>query len=205
MTSAVASRASSQGRWAICLGIALAAGLFMFVPEELLRYERQEKFTAESWRLLTAHLVHLSTSHLFFNLAGLALICELFWKVLPVRHGVAVLLVAACVIDLSLWHFHPEVQWYAGLSGVTHALWAACVTALISQSRTLDKEKHRLLGVVGAALLLLKIAAERMDILIPAAGTDGFPVIEVAHSYGALTGMAYVLLWRQCRRLRSRK
>jgi rhomboid family GlyGly-CTERM serine protease len=195
---------SCQGKWAVCLSIALIAAGLMLFPAEWLRYERQAAFS-ESWRWLTAHLVHLGPLHLVFNLVGLALVCELFWQSLPVRHGVAVMLLAAGIIDLLLWRFHPELQWYAGLSGIVHALWAACVTATLSQGQARDEEKHRLVALLGAALLLLKIIAERMDVLIPAAAAGGFPVVEAAHGYGALTGVAYVLLWHQSQSLTGRK
>ena len=188
----------------MCLSIALIAVCLMLFPEEGLRYEKHAVFS-EGWRWLTAHLVHLGPIHLFVNLAGLALVCELFWQALPVRHAVAVMLFAAGLINLLLWRFHPDLQWYAGLSGIVHALWAACVTATLSQRHAMGEEKHRFVAIVGAALLLLKIIAERMDILIAAVAAEGFAVIEVAHIYGALTGLAYVLLWRQRQRLSCRK
>jgi rhomboid family GlyGly-CTERM serine protease len=195
---------SCQGKWVVCMSIALIAAGLMLFPEEWLRYERHAAFS-EGWRWLTAHLVHLGPLHLVFNLVGLALVCELFWHALPVRHAVAVMLLAAGAINLLLWRFHPDLQWYAGLSGIVHALWAACVTTTLSQGHARDEEKHRLVALLGATLLLLKIIAERMDVLIPAVGTGGFSVIEAAHGYGALTGVTYVLLWRQSQSLTGRK
>jgi rhomboid family GlyGly-CTERM serine protease len=197
-------RLPCQGKWAVCLSIALAAACLTLFPEEGLRYERHASFS-EGWRWLTAHLVHLGPLHLAFNLVGLALVCELFWQALPVRHGVAVMLLAAGVINLLLWRFHPDVQWYAGLSGIVHALWAACVTATLSHWHAMGQKKHRLVAILGTALLFIKMIVERMGILMPEVGAEGFLVIKAAHSYGALTGVAYVLLWRQSQSLSGKK
>lgn len=204
MQAASCQHASRPGKWAACLIIALASACLAPFPEELLRYERHADFS-EGWRWLTGHFVHLGPVHLLVNLAGLMLICELFWSVLPVRHGVVVMLLAACVISLLLWFFHPDLHWYAGLSGVVHALWAACVSATLLLRTAADKQAHRPIAVAGAALLLLKLLCERMDILFPVMMAEGFPVVDVAHFYGAITGLAYVLLWCQSKVLSSRK
>lgn len=194
---------SCRGKWGVCVSIALVAACLTLLPEEWLRYQRQTAFS-EGWRWLTAHLVHLGPVHLLVNVAGLLLVCELFWKALPVRHGVAAMLSAACVINLLLWFLHPDLQWYAGLSGLVHALWAACLSATLLQWQGTRSEQHWF-ALAGAALLLVKLLSERAGILVPALATDAFPVIHHAHSYGAFAGLAYILLWRASRSLCARK
>lgn len=206
MSRLTVSRFSSlRGKWGACVGIALVVISFALFSEAHVRYERQDFFFTEPWRLLTAHLTHLSALHLLFNLVGLVLICELLWHEMPVRHGLAVMLVASGVIDLLLWRWHPEVLWYVGSSGVLHALWAACVTFTLSHERSLGEAKYRLAALVGGALLFVKLTLERMDILFSAVAPDDFLVIDVVHVYGALTGVGYVLIWRQVQRVGRRK
>lgn len=195
---------SCRGKWLVYLTIALLAFCLTLLPEELLRYERHAVFS-EGWRWLTSHLVHLSLSHLAFNLAGLVLVCELFWQALPVRHGVALMLFAACVINLLLWLLHPDLEWYAGLSGIVHALWAACVTTSLLKGHAKGQRHSQFLATLGAALLLAKLIGERMDMPFFSVAAEEFPVIDAAHAYGALAGLVYALLWSQCIGLRDRR
>ena len=116
-------------KWRFCLAVALVALLAACWPDGLmrLRYDRFGLMDGEMWRVVTAHLVHLNRLHVFLNLLGLLLICELQWGALPLRHGIGLLGFSGMAISASLWWLHPELVWYAGLSGALHGLWAGCV------------------------------------------------------------------------------
>jgi rhomboid family GlyGly-CTERM serine protease len=207
---------ASNNKWLFCTAVAVAAFILSYWPQGLLlfRYERMAISSGQLWRLVSAHLVHVNTSHLLLNLGGLLLICELLWSRLPIRHGIGLLASGAAGIDGLLWWLHPEMAWYAGLSGVLHGLWAGCAlatclpltpaTADYHQTATADpvadnaqQSISRWIGIGGLLFLLVKLFLEARHGASPdLEKMIGAPVVSIAHLYGALTGCAYVLLWR---------
>lgn len=182
-------------KWRLCLAVALVALLAACWPDGLmrLRYDRSGLMDGEVWRVLTAHLVHLNRLHLLLNLLGLLLICELQWGVLPLRHGIGLLGFSGAAISASLWWLHPELVWYAGLSGALHGLWAGCVLFGLRPA-TEASLRSRLPYLAGALLLAAKLlmefhggASENTAHLI------GGGVVTVSHLYGALAGAIYIL------------
>jgi hypothetical protein len=137
------------------------------------------------------------------------------WSDLPVVHGLGLLGSAIVGISISLWWLQPELAWYAGLSGVLHAMWAGCALAGCWPAKTCQTMSTassspsgwkalptscaltRRICTAGFMLLVAKLTAEfyfggsqRTAQLI------GGPVVAIAHLYGALIGICYVLLWR---------
>jgi rhomboid family GlyGly-CTERM serine protease len=188
-----------HGKWQFYLMVALAALVAAFWPDGLahLRYDRSALAGGEVWRIVTAHLVHLNAVHLLLNLLGLLLLCELQWGELPLRHGFGLFVFSAVAISAALWWLHPELLWYAGLSGVLHGLWSGCVLCgLWSQKPS----SLRLLYWGGALLLALKLAVEFFfGAPETTAHLIGGSVVAVSHLYGALAGAVYVLAWRCAR------
>jgi rhomboid family GlyGly-CTERM serine protease len=179
----------------------------------LFRYDRLAIASGQAWRLVTAHWVHLNTPHLFLNLAALLLLSELLWGAFPVLQGLGLLLASSVGISAMLWWLHPELAWYAGMSGVLHALWAACALTGIVRSNdrsgflSAGQSRHlhwsRLVNWIGLLLLVAKLVAEWFyGASIRTSEIIGAPVVSVAHLYGALIGMGYVLVWRMSALLR---
>jgi rhomboid family GlyGly-CTERM serine protease len=215
-------------KWWFCLAVAFCAILLNCCPQSLpnLRYERAALTSGEEWRALTAHMVHLNAAHLLFNLAGLFLLCELLWADMPLRHGFGLLAWSALGVSAMLWWLHPELAWYAGLSGALHGLWAGCALGAMHNVRTVADagckmptrimpERHgpvsgrwsgqACVGAVGFALLLVKMASEVFFGVSPGtAQAIGGPVITVAHFYGASSGVVYLLLWKGMRAIRAK-
>lgn len=161
---------------ALCV-IAAGAG-----TEAALRYERALAAT-EPWRLVTAHIVHLGWAHLALNLAGLAAVWALLGALLRPAAWLAVLLACALGVSGGLWFFDPQLEWYVGLSGVLHGMFAAGAVAGMRRAPVF----HGLLltGVVA------KVGWEQY------AGADvgsaelvGGTVIVNAHLYGVIAGLA---------------
>jgi rhomboid family GlyGly-CTERM serine protease len=183
-----------QDKWLFCLAVSVAALMAACWPGGLahLRYDRFGLMDGEMWRVLTAHLVHLNLPHLFLNLFGLFLICELLWGELPLRHGIGLLAFSGMAISACLWWLHPELAWYAGLSGVLHGLWAGCVFyGLLHTANT--SPRSRLPYLIGAFLLMSKLLVEFYD--GPSEYTEkliGGGVLTASHLYGALAGAVYV-------------
>lgn len=147
-----------------------------------LRYDRVAIMNGEWWRLLTGNLVHLSWSHLWLNLAGLILVWLLFYTALTARAWWTVTVASAAAVGLGLLLFDPELEWYVGLSGMLHGLFAA---GLVGRLRTGSKAEWVL-----AAVLIAKLAWEQWAGPSPGtAALAGGNVIVDAHLYGTIGGM----------------
>jgi rhomboid family GlyGly-CTERM serine protease len=210
MTMHITQPAAHLGRhvihdkWRFCLVVTLLALAASCWPDGLahLRYDRSNLINGEIWRMVSAHLVHLNLPHLLLNLLGLVLICELIWGELPLQHGFGLSGFSAVAISAAFWWLHPELVWYAGLSGVLHGLWAGCT--LFGLWRTMTAPlRSRLPYLAGALLLAGKLLMEFH--YGPSESTAHFiggEVVSAAHLYGALAGAVYVLVWG-CARMRS--
>jgi rhomboid family GlyGly-CTERM serine protease len=169
--------------WAVValalLCLALAAG--GDEARELGRYERLAIENGEYWRLVTAHLVHLSVGHLWPNVAALAILGLLLDDVFRNADWWRVAAVSAAAIDAGLYLYQPGVLWYVGLSGVLHGVVAAGAIALFTP--------HRALGAALALGLTAKLGFEQVFGAVPfTAESVGGPVVVSAHLYGSLGG-----------------
>lgn len=83
----------------------------------------------ETWRLLTAALVHTNAMHLLLNVVGLALLWALHGDYYLPGRFLRVLLFCSVVTSSCLYFLSPQLIWYVGLSGALHGLffWGACV------------------------------------------------------------------------------
>jgi len=102
--------------------IALLTLAAAFVPAQWLRYDRGAILGGQVWRLFTCHVVHLGWAHLALNVAALLALGFLFGK--DVRRP-AVWIAAACAVSLGILLLRPRIEYYVGLSGVLHGLFAA--------------------------------------------------------------------------------
>src|SRR5690242_19815922 len=80
-----------------------------------LRYDRAAILHGESWRLLSASLVHLNPGHLAEDMAGLVLLWLLFGEVWPGWRMPLLALWGILVVGLGLLLGDPDVAWYVGI------------------------------------------------------------------------------------------
>lgn len=178
-------------RWqlALSIGVLMLAGALLPGSLGVFRWDRAALAEGQWVRLLTAHLVHLSPMHLLSNLLGLAVLSELLLARWRLGALMSLLLCSALGTSLLLWCFEPQLQWYAGLSGVLHGLWGgAALLGWLCSRQTL----------FGLALLALavKLAATQAG-LMP---VTGLPVVGVAHAYGGASGLLWALVCATCPR-----
>ena len=171
------------------LSVALqAAGL-----DAACAWDRAAIADGEVWRLVSGHFVHLSWSHLFLNLAGLALIAWIVGGAWPWQGWLLVSLACLASIGTGLWILNPELAWYVGLSGLLHGLLAA---GLVAGIRRREAESAVLAVLVGAKLVWEQLAGP----LPGSEGASGGAVIVDAHLYGAVGGvLVAVMMWRRVR------
>ena len=183
--------ANCDARYGLALLAAVASLLVISAGGDsaraALRYERSALAQGEWWRLISAHLVHLSIEHNLLNCAGLALLWMLFAREYSPRRWLGILACSMLMIDAALWFLRPAIEWYLGASGVLHGALAAGAIAL-----------YRRADALGAALVLLlvvKLIYEQHS--GASAFAAGLPLVPDAHLFGALGGLVGAWLPRQ--------
>ena len=163
------------------IALAILAELAGDAGREWLRYDRVWVAQGESWRFVSAHLVHLGWTHLLLNALGLLLVWYLVGGNLNARRWLATTLVIIVCIDAGFWWLNPELLWYVGLSGLLHGM---LVAGLLVKLPAISAETT-VLGV----LLILKLGWEQLGGPLPGSEmTSGGTVVVDSHLYGALGG-----------------
>ncbi len=160
---------------------------------DVLSYDRDALEAGQLWRLVSGHFVHLGWSHLWLNLAGLALVAWLVGQAFDWLGWVYVGCVSIAAIDAGFWFLYRDLGWYVGLSGLLHGLLAA---GLLRGVAVRDRE-----AVILAVFVTAKLVWEQVVGPLPGSeSTSGGAVIVDAHLYGALGGLLGALLsWRRDR------
>ena len=175
----------------VSLLLSMAALITHAVPDlrMALLYDRLALAKNEVWRLLTCHWVHLNADHLWWSGATfvvLAALCEVIDKT---RCYVTVG-VSALFIPVAIWIAQPDLQVYAGLSGLDCALYALLMVLLLKREL---KSCHRRWACFYTLLLFFligKIVYETfsgLTIFVSNSHADMLPV-PLSHLVGGLVG-----------------
>ena len=166
----------------LALLIGLNLGCLSLDDCGLFEYRRSLVAQGQWWRLATGHLVHLGWSHFLLNLAGLLLLLDLTRDWLGLPRALIALTLSMTTISTGLWYAYPDIEWYRGLSGALHGLWAAGAVAGMRQGSRIARAL--------AAILALKLLAEALG---PDLLQHDFPVLHEAHWLGAAGGLVPAL------------
>lgn len=182
----------------LAMGIgALCLLLHWLGLEQSLRFDRDAIASGSIWLLLSGNFVHLGTSHLLMNLAGLALVAALVWSRFSAWEWVLITLFSSLVVGLALYWFDPEVSWYVGFSGTLHGL---IIAGAMADLRYYPKSAAVLL-----VLVVAKLAWEQVAGALPGSeSVAGGHVLVNAHLYGAIGGAvmgAWLLLRRVTKKM----
>lgn len=177
-------------RYAIPLAIAalsLSGQVSSEVVQRVFRYDRDAILGGELWRLISGNFLHLGWPHLALNLAGLALIWAFFGARFNARQWGVIVFGSALATGVGLLAFNPDVGWYVGLSGALHGFFiAGCMAEIRLKLRE---------GAWLLALIAIKLAWEQWQGPMPGTSSmAGGEVIVDAHLYGAIAGIAALLL-----------
>jgi rhomboid family GlyGly-CTERM serine protease len=180
--------------WPVWLILSILMLLVQLVEpsgHEFTRYDRAAVAAGELWRLLTAHLAHLDDRHLGVNLAGLWLLAFLFRHQFTITRALIVTLASMLLIDAGLYFILSGLDWYVGLSGVLHGIWAAGAIGALWVDRQL--------GILSLGLLALKLGYEQLLGPLPLSGSAS-AVVYQAHLFGACGGSFFGLSLRYAAR-----
>ena len=177
--------AGDAAYWRVAIGVAAVSLVFAFLGDEGregLKYDRLEIADGDWWRLVTGHFVHLGTTHLVLNLAGLVLVWLLVGRYFRAARWLAVLVIALAVTTAAFWFIDRNLLWYVGLSGVLHGL---LVAGAIEGFRVLPSE-----SAIIAIIVFAKLAWEQFAGPVPGSeSVSGGDVVVNAHLFGAIGGV----------------
>lgn len=163
---------------------------------ETLRFDRAAIGSGQWWLLLSGNFVHLGASHLWMNMAGLALVVILVWQHYSAWQWLLLTLLASVVVGIGLWLFNPEVGAYVGFSGTLHGLILAGVLA--------DLRHYPASAGILLLLIIGKLGWEQFAGALPGSeSVAGGHVVVDAHLYGAIAGALFAALVLVCRTLRT--
>lgn len=157
--------------------------------EDFLQYDREYILSGELWRMVTCHFTHTNWHHLLLNLTGALLIYTLFGSLCS--FSLWSLSLAGCITTIStgIFLFHPEVEWYRGLSGVLHGLLTVGLLGGIKKGITIYF--IGLLAMVGKLISEVTFGSPLETEL-----AIGASVISEAHIYGAVAGsLIFLIFW----------
>jgi rhomboid family GlyGly-CTERM serine protease len=164
-----------------------AAVLAWLVPTlgEALVLDRNAVHAGALWRIATGSLVHFSAEHLAYNVlvVGVA-----GWLLERRGRGVTSLLLASALgVGGAVLLFAPELQRYAGLSGVAYAL-----VVMLALDALGDGGTCRRLGVITLVVTGAKLAWElgAGQYLLVDAATATFVPVPVSHAAGTAVALA---------------
>ena len=166
----------------------VSAGICATPLNELLEFDRANIHAGQWWLLLTGHLSHLDWPHWFLNNAALLIIWELFYRNYNAFKACVEFVILAMAIGSGIYLFNPDVQWYVGLSGILHGMFAIGVMGEIFQKRRLSY----LVGCVFAA----KIIWEQTIGITTGFLFDPEEILVDAHLYGAITGVVVAIIYK---------
>lgn len=176
------------------LVIAAFALIIFFFPQlgNLLIYDRAAIMHGEIWRLLTGNFVHFSLAHLLYNLIAW-IIAGTIIELHAYRLFTALCFASSLLISITLLTLEPELNFYAGLSGVV----SAAVTYLCFHGMG-EKSVWRWLCIATLAGLVTKTVLEigSGSSFVLQVSEEGFVPVPLSHLAGIVAAILIFLYSR---------
>ena len=178
----------TAARFPVWTLVICASAIFIFNFPELsafLIYDRAAIAHGEIWRLITGNLVHLSFTHLAYNLVAF-LIAGMIIEIRGYRFFATLCLSTAIFIGMILFVVEPAMYFYAGLSGVvTAAVTYLCLHGLTEKGTWRWLCAAMLVGIT--AKIGMELAFGKSFLL--AVGTQEFVPMPLSHLIGTVTAI----------------
>lgn len=163
----------------ICLALALLQEPGRF------EFDRAAILSGELWRLWTAHLVHFSSAHLFWDVAIFLLVGTVAEKEFGTGNTLLLSMLGMPLLSMGLLLLTPDLVRYRGISGL------ATLSALASATALWERQPK-----LRATLLVLGLGLYAKTILDASAVgptltslPQGVKVVWQAHLIGAVMGL----------------
>jgi rhomboid family GlyGly-CTERM serine protease len=187
---------SPGGYWLISIlfGVVLMLSALQPLASDWLAFDRAALDGGQVWRIMTAHLVHLSITHTLGNTGGLALLAFIVRCDVAEENLAWLFLWCALVVGSGLYLIAPDLQRYVGLSGVLHGV--------LLVAPFLTPAYGRVPSLLFAAVIVGKVLWEQTPFYNDQALMEviGGRVETRAHLLGVVAGGIWLLamaLWRQ--------
>ncbi len=159
-----------------------------FIP---IAYQRDAVLHGEWWRLISGGWLHHNFNHLAMNIVAWAFI----WQLMPQRlagvSGVLLLGLEVIFVDISLFLLSPGTEYYWGLSGALHGVFAISAIMLIK-----EQDRQGWWWLLG---LLIKLGWDLCRTDAVTSELIGTRVHVESHIMGAVTGLVVGLILVQSR------
>lgn len=145
----------------------------------------QEKIhSGEIWRIWSGHFVHINYLHLLMNSLGFSILVILYKNLISTAQLIIQIVYLASSIGLSLYFFSPDIQHYAGFSGILYGLFI--IAALQALSKKNNLLSYPILFAITGKIIWNKFA-DAEDNLI------NMPIATDAHIYGYISAILFML------------
>lgn len=155
-------------------------------------------FFTEVWRWWTAHWVHVGWVHFALNMIAFACLPFIFPHIQN-RFIILLLLILAPLCSLSFYYLYPNIEAYAGLSGILHGLYVAAAFFY------LKFRKERNFAVLVLVLVVAKLIWENTFGQIGTSQLIGSPILVEAHLVGAFWGAVCAIAYLAYQQLLKEK
>lgn len=188
--------------WTLCAAIGLACLVVWQLPVDVqlaMRW-RAGAWQAQPWTLWTAALSHINTEHLGLNLLALLCLSTLAAQAGAAWREAVALATAWPLLHLALLLW-PQVQLYAGLSGLNHAL-AGIIVVQHAMYFIATRQGSWFAALFGGALIAKLLHEAAWHTPIRADADWGFAVVQAGHLSGFVCGLLVALglaLWARAR------
>ena len=162
--------------------------LMQLIGPQHLRYQHDWLQSGQVWRIVTSNWVHVGWEHLALNMLGLAICVSLANPRWSVKRWFLQSLCMGLGISVLFTLQNPELQWYAGFSGILFGLYFLAAHDLYARDRLVAL-------LMGGAIVIKVIIEQYTPFDLDSSELIGAPVIVDAHLYGLLMAIAIALVW----------
>jgi rhomboid family GlyGly-CTERM serine protease len=162
--------------------------LMQLIGPQHLRYQHDWLQSGQVWRIVTSNWVHVGWEHLALNMLGLAICVSLANPRWSVKRWFLQSLCMGIGISVLFTLQNPELQWYAGFSGILFGLYFLAAHDLYARDRLVAL-------LMGGAIVIKVIIEQYTPFDLDSSELIGAPVIVDAHLYGLLMAIAIALVW----------
>jgi len=105
--------------------------------QDVFIFSRERIISGEIWRIWSGQLVHSNYSHLLMNASGFVILLIIYKNTFSnIQLLIRIAYLSSC-IGLGLYIFNPEIQLYAGLSGIIYGLFTIAAIQAYFQNKHL--------------------------------------------------------------------